>query len=343
MVLAAPQQAATAAPQPLDSPIAQVNPNHSAQTRLPRSVVRQIRRDLSQNFNIPRRNLEVVSYERQTWPDSCLGLAAANERCATAIVEGWRVEVTNGQQNWVYRSDMTGQVIRSETNQSTNLLPEVSDRLLQTIAEEFDIPVNSLRITEAQPRVWDGCMGIYVPNQACTMIALSGWQAIVAGENQSWVYHLTEDGSRIVLNPTASGGSLIPSFIPTDGQPSEPIDGTIIFRAVTSGGLAGIVSQVILTADGTIYRQVSQPISPRPSSPVVERRLSPEQVQQFQQLLEEQRFPNLSGLRYITDAAFADYPTTTFYAMGGQVEYIDLAYDDLPEALQEVIQAWNQF
>jgi hypothetical protein len=309
IVLAAPQQAAIASPQQ-HFPVAQLHTNQSSQNQLPRSVVRQVRHDLSQRLNIPQRDLDVVSFEQQTW---------------------------------VYRTDMTAQVIKLEANQNTDLLPEVSDRLLQTIAEEFDVSVNSLRITEAQPKVWDGCMGIYVPNQACTMIAISGWQAIVAGENQSWVYHLSEDGSRIVLNPTASGGSLTPSFIPTDGQPSESIDNTIIFRAVTSGGLAGTVSQVILTADGTIYRQVSQPTSPRPSDPVVERRLSPEQVQQFQQLLEEQRFPNLNGLRYITDAAFADYPTITFYAMGGQVEYIDLAYDDLPEALQEVIQAWNQF
>jgi hypothetical protein len=267
----------------------------------------------------------------------------ANQLSQNRLPRSLVQQVRHEQQNWVYRTDMTAQVIQLETNQNTDLLPEVSDRLLQTIAQETGVSVNSLRITEVQPKVWDGCMGVYVPNQACTMIAISGWQAIVAGENQSWVFHLSEDGSRIVLNPTASGGSVTPSFIPTEVQPPEPIDNTIVFRAVTSGGLAGIVSEVILTADGTIYRQVSQPISPRPSGLVVERRLSPEQVQQFQQLLEEQRFPNLNGLRYITDAAFADYPTITFYAMGGQVEYIDLAYDDLPEALQEVIQAWNQF
>ncbi|MBD2059520.1 hypothetical protein H6F88_26590 [Oculatella sp. FACHB-28] len=342
VVLAAPQQAATASPQPANSAIAQANSSQSSQNRLPRAVARQVQRDLSQRLDIPRRNLEIVSFDRQTWPDSCLGLAAANERCATATVEGWRVELTNGQQNWVYRTDMTAQVIRLETNQNNDLLPEARDRLLQTIAQEESVSINSLRITEAQPRVWDGCMGIYAPDQACTRIAISGWQVIVAGEDQSWVYHLSEDGSRIVQNSTASG-NLTPSFIPTDGGTPEPIDSAVVFRAVTSGGFAGIVSEVILTADGTIYRQVSQPSSPRPSDPVVESRLSPEQVEQFQQLLEDQRFPNLNGLRYITDVALADYPTTTFYAMGSRVEYIDLEQDNLPEALQEVVQAWNQF
>lgn len=76
VVLAAPQQAATASPQHPSSAIAQVNSNPSSQTRLPRSVARQVRRDLSQRLDIPQRNLEIVSYEQQTWPDSCLGLAA---------------------------------------------------------------------------------------------------------------------------------------------------------------------------------------------------------------------------------------------------------------------------
>jgi hypothetical protein len=344
-MLAASEQAVMSFPHASASLTAQVpSQSQSAETRLPRSVVRRVRRDLAQRLNSPRRGLEVVGFSRETWSDSCLGLAAPNERCAMAIVEGWRIELSNGEQNWVYRTDLTAQVIKLETNDDASLPPEVGDRLIQTIVQEFGVPAASLSITETQPHVWDGCMGIYEPSQACTMIAISGWQVIVAGENQSWIYHLSEDGSRIVQNSTASGGSLVPSFIPTvptDTQP-HPADDTAVFQMTTSGGLAGIVTEVVLMADGTVFRQVSQPNSPRPSDPIVERRLSPEQVEQFQQVLQNQRFPNLDGLRYITDIAFADYPTTTLSAMGSRVEYIDLEENNLPDALQVVIQTWNQ-
>lgn len=336
--------ATTAFPQPSQSSVAQVNQRRQpSETRLPRSVARRVQRDLAQRLGVSRRDLRVVSFSRETWPDSCLGLAAPNERCAMATVEGWRIEVSNDQQNWFYRTDLRGEVIKLETMDSANLLPEVSDRLLQTITQQANVPAVTLRITEAQPKIWDGCMGIYEPNQACTRIAISGYRVIVAGENQSWVYHVSEDGSRIVQNATASGsrGNLVPSFIPTDGQPTDQLDENVVFRSAVSGGLAGTVSERVLLADGTVYRQVSGLNVPQPSDPVIEKRLSPQQVQEFQQVLQQQRFPNLDGLRYITDAAFADYPTTILQAMGSQVEYIDLEQDNLPQSLQVILEAWE--
>lgn len=332
---------------PMASLIAQRRPHQGRpnqnQTRLPNSVVRQVRRDLAAQANVPQGRLRVVNYSRETWPDSCLGLARDNERCAMAIVEGWRVELTDGQRNWVYRSDLTGTVIRMETHDPASLPPQVIERLLETIAREGRVPASSLRVVETQPRVFDGCMGVYAPDVMCTRIAISGWSVIVAGENQSWVYHVSEDASRIVLNPTASGsrGDLVPSFIPTDVPEPVSMERDIIFRRTVSGGMGGFVSERVLLADGTLYQRDLRMGVPQTPEPVIEKRLSPQQVQQFQQLLQDQRFPNLHGLRYITDAAFADYPTTRFEGMSRQVEYIDLEQDNLPRSLQTIITAWE--
>jgi hypothetical protein len=318
----------------------------SPEARLPRLVQQRVRQDLSQRLDIPRRDLSIVSFSQETWPDSCLGLAAPNERCAMAIVDGWRVEVTNGQQNWVYRTDQMAQVMRTEAPNNTNnndLPPEISDRLLQTVAQQTQVSAATLKITEVQPAFFDGCMGIYEPDQFCNEIGLSSWRVIITGQEQSWVYHVSQDGSRIVQNATASGSrGVVPSFIPTNGQQPAPMDQTIVFRAVISGGLAGTMSEMVLASDGNLYRRVWSPNLPQPVAPIIETRLSPQQVRQFQQVLQEQKFPNLDGLRYITDAAFADYPTTTLQAMGSTVEYIDLEQDNLPQALQAVIQAWEQ-
>lgn len=34
-------------------------------------------------------DLNVVSIERETWPDGCLGLAAPGQVCSQALVDGW--------------------------------------------------------------------------------------------------------------------------------------------------------------------------------------------------------------------------------------------------------------
>lgn len=337
-------QAATALtnfPSPL---IAQIKPTlaQASKQRLPRPVARRVQRDLAQRLNIPQRDLKVVSFSRETWGDSCLGLAADNERCATATVEGWRIELTNGQQNWFYRTDLTGRVFRLETKDPASLPPQVMERLIETVAQQVRVPASTLKVIESRPATWDGCMGIYEPGRACTRIAIAGWQVVVAGEQQSWVYHVSQDASRIVQNATASGsrGEIFISFIP-EGNTFAPLAENVVFRMTVSGGLAGMVTETFLTSDGTIYRQTRGLNTPT-TRPTVVKRLSQQQVQQFQQVLEQQKFPNLNGLRYLTSAAFADYPTTTFQTMGTTVEYIDLAKGDLPQALQSVIQAWER-
>lgn len=312
-----------------------------ASLRLPRSVQQAVRQAVSQQFNIPTRNLKIVRFSRQTWSDGCLGLGGPAEGCLLAQVRGWRVEVTDGKQTWIYRTNNTGSAIRLEPQSSDAALPTaVRDRLLRVVARQVQIPAAQLRIAEVKSSVWDGCLGIYKPGQACTRIAISGWQAIVTGNNRSWVYHLDETGSRIAQNPTASGsrGGLVPSFIPEANEPA--IEPNVVFRLTTSGDLAGRVTQTTLTTDGTITQFTIAPNIR--SRPVVLKRLSQEQVAQFQQVLQELRFRNLNGLRYLSSAALADYPTTTLQGVDSTVQYVDLEKDNFPQALQQVIQAWEK-
>jgi hypothetical protein len=332
-------QAAIASPHPsiLSIELSQARPD----SRPSRQITRQVRLDLSERFNVPRQSLKLISFSRETWSNGCLGLEAPNERCTGALVEGWRIEMTDGQQNWVYRTDLTAQVLRPERPvDEAELPPDVSETVLMAIAKQVRVPVATLRIAESKAATWDGCMGIYEPDRACTLIAIPGWRIIVAGAKQSWVYHVSEDGARMAQNTTASSG-LVPSFATADESPYGQPESNIVFRSIEAGGLAGMVTERVLTSDGTLYRQVRQPIQQRPTASVIEKRLSKIQVQQFQQLLEDQRFPNLNNLRYLSDAAFADYPTTTVQGLGSSVEYIGLEINRLPTALRSVIQAWK--
>jgi len=306
-----------------------------------RQIIRHVRRDLAERFSVPRQSLKLVSFSRETWSNGCLGLEAPNERCTGALVEGWRIEMTDGQKNWVYRTDLTAQVLRPELPvNEAEIPPDVSETVLTAIVKQVRVPITTLRITESKAATWDGCMGIYEPGRACTFIAIPGWRMIVAGAKQSWVYHINQDGTRIAQNTTASS-SLVPTFATADESPYGQPESNIVFRSIEAGGLAGRVTERVLTSDGTLYSQVRQPNQSQGVTPIIEKRLSKSQVQQLQQLLADQRLPNLNNLRYLSDAAFADYPTLTLQGMGSSVEYIDLELDQLPTALRSVILAWN--
>jgi len=106
---------ATAAP----SQIAQTANAGSQSDRLPPKVAKAVLADLAKLQKIPPAKLKVVKYSQESWSDGCLGLPQPEEICSQAIVEGWRVVVSDGSQQWIYRTDNRGRNIRLETPNAT--------------------------------------------------------------------------------------------------------------------------------------------------------------------------------------------------------------------------------
>ncbi|MGA1133662.1 MAG: hypothetical protein ACO31I_15635 [Prochlorotrichaceae cyanobacterium] len=308
----------------------------------------RIQRDLSRRLNVSPNSLQIIEATPQTWPDQCLGLARPYERCLGGTVNGWQVQVASAQQVWIYRSDRFGQRLKLEPLTaapdfgSGDFSVETSRRLLETVAEQVNQPVNSLQILEVQSAIWDGCLGIYFPNQACTAIAMAGFRTLITDGERVWVYHLNENADQITQNATASGAQqpLVVSFAPLENTP-EALDNQVVFQSQLSGDLAGSVQRMVLMADGKIYREQVRPIGGGEPTRELIKTLSAEEVEAFLNQLEEHRFPNLNRLRYLTEAAFADYPTTRLQASYASVEYIDLEVEKLPSDLREIVRRWN--
>ena len=86
-----------------------------SQSEPPTTVINAVRQQVSNLIGRKTSILETKVYEAKTWPDSCLGLAKPDEFCTQALIEGWRVVVTNGSKTWVYRTDGDGSIIRLES------------------------------------------------------------------------------------------------------------------------------------------------------------------------------------------------------------------------------------
>lgn len=69
---------------------------------------------LSKDLGIPVDEIDYVSFSREEWSDTCLGLAEPGEMCAQVITPGWRVVLMAEGQQYVYRTDASGEVIRRE-------------------------------------------------------------------------------------------------------------------------------------------------------------------------------------------------------------------------------------
>jgi hypothetical protein len=308
---------------------------------LPGPVAQAVKQNVSQKFDVSVDQLKITESTQQQWPDGCLGLVPRGVFCIQRIVPGWRVSVTDGIQTWNYRTDETGQTVRLEDADKARLPVAVAKKLVQRVARENRVPVASLQVTEVRERVFGGCLGIYRPNQPCTKIGIQGWQAIVKGAQQTWVYHLNQDAARIERNLTASGarGDVRTSFDLFGGEQPQ-LDATIVFQKTVSGGFAGIMTKVVLTEDGKVTSYSSSPLTRQ--RPVLLKTLTAAEVQSFKQFLETQRYPNLNGLSYLTNAVLADYPGSMLESQSGVVQYIDLEPGNLPRSLQAVIREWDR-
>jgi hypothetical protein len=80
----------------------------------PNSVIAAARQDLSRKTKISVNRLQIQAAQPQTWPDGCLGLAKPGELCTQALVQGWRIILTDNQKTWVYRTDSSGTNLRLE-------------------------------------------------------------------------------------------------------------------------------------------------------------------------------------------------------------------------------------
>jgi hypothetical protein len=301
------------------------------------AVIQSIRQAVKKQFGVDQ--VAVVSATEQKWPDGCLGLPKADEVCTMAIVTGWRIEVSDKLQTWFYRTDRTGKTIRLENPQRSVLPQPVASKLIQQVARETNTPAEKLRITEVRAKTYDGCLGIYRPAQMCTEIAIKGWQSILTSPDRTYVYHLSQNADQIAQNATASGAKRkINVSFETFGTIAS-LAANEVFSSSTSGDLTGKMSRIVLTQDGKITRYQSSPTAR--FAPVVIKTLSLDRLNAFKKILENRQFPNLNGLSYLTSAAVADYPTTTYQSQSTATQFIDLEKQSLPRSLQQTISSWE--
>lgn len=341
---ATPAVIATQAQMPQPQPLQQPTNRRTTPVQLPNSVSIAVRRTHAREFKLPIATLQIASFSRETWSDGCLGLGKPNESCLAALVDGWYVEVSDGTQSWFYRTDATGRSIRLEDPNLIGSLPlEVSRKVLRTVAQAQNVPVNQLQIAAARSMTWDGCLGVAGPTDACTMIAIPGWQVIVSGPQQYWVYHINQTADQIKLNPTNSSKStVLPTFWQPDPRWFEHETGDeVVFQSVTSGGVAGLVYQTTLLKNGQVLR--TNLGGNAATTPKVIRQLSPQQVEAFTQTLQQQEFGDFLGFSYLPTTG-ADYYTIALILPGSKqgMQYADGTEAQTPIKLQRVIQAWNR-
>ncbi|WP_455390373.1 hypothetical protein [Oscillatoria salina] len=312
----------------------------------PRRVINTVLEDAAEKLEVPTSYLRIVSAEKRTWGDRCLGIPNPLALCAPAIVEGWQVTVDVGDQIWVYRTDERADLVKVENPYASEDIfsRSLAEAVLRQASQKSGLPMSQLRIVESSRHTWDGCYGIYIDRRACPEIGIPGWRVIIASENgQKLVYHTDLNGSEIRFNPIdselGSVNEVKPVRIPTSELP-ESLPRNVIFRTVSSGGFAGRTSETILYTNGRLVRNQlggnGTILSTEADS------ISRQQIREFQRLLQQQNFAQFNRLSYPAPRGSADFITVTLIGRDSVTSYVDFNQDRLPLSLQNVVKSWNE-
>lgn len=97
---------------PKEQPLAHSEPKTK---ELPPNIQSVVLNDISQRTSRDIAAFRITEAEEHTWSDSCLGLSEPDEFCAQMLTPGWQVIVTDGKQEWVYRTDSSGNLVKLES------------------------------------------------------------------------------------------------------------------------------------------------------------------------------------------------------------------------------------
>ncbi|MBW4539749.1 MAG: hypothetical protein KME43_11485 [Myxacorys chilensis ATA2-1-KO14] len=215
----------------------------------------------------------------------------------------------------------------------------VTNAILQDITRKSDVSRSSLKIIQVEPRTWsNGCLGLAEPGVLCTQALVDGWWVRVEGENQAWTYRSDRQGSVIKLEPSTRTSQLNPTRLGDDELP-KPLERGTVFRVITSGGFAGQTAQTVLLADGRLLHARMR--ANGTYAPTKVYRLSPQQLQPFQKMLEQAHLEQFDRLSYPAKPGSADFFTVTLTSPAATVQYSDSVQNQLPSPLQTVIQSWQ--
>ena len=88
---------------------------------------------LAEKLGTSAASIDIQKIQPGLWPDSCLGLGAANESCAQVVTSGYLVTLLAAGQSYAYRTDLAGKVVRLVITQGET--PTHVTAAIQALAE----------------------------------------------------------------------------------------------------------------------------------------------------------------------------------------------------------------
>jgi hypothetical protein len=164
--------------------------------------------DLALQLEISPKQVQVISFQDEEWPDSCLGLAAPDEMCLQVITPGFRILLNANGMHFEYHSDLTGDILRVSGDNKVGLIrPKFNSdesravlTAIQAINQSTGTSTNEIKIISIEVVEWsDSCLGLARSDEMCAEVITPGWIIILEADGKTYEYHTDLSGENIRL------------------------------------------------------------------------------------------------------------------------------------------------
>jgi hypothetical protein len=183
-----------------------------------------VRQQAAEDHNVNVDAVEIISVETTEWTDSCLGLGGPAEICAQAITPGYRVVVAVEGQEYAYRTDLSGAVIRAENGMADDRSGEAEPAAMvvrQMLMQQLQVNFDEIEIVEVEEAAWPGgCLGLPAENEACTRAIVAGYRVVLEVNGDQYVFRTDQEATVIRLEsaPAAQIGETVVEWTAPDDQ-----------------------------------------------------------------------------------------------------------------------------
>ena len=186
---------------------------------------------LAEKLGTPVASIEIQKIEPALWPDSCLGLGAADESCAQVVTSGYLVTLLAAGQSYAYRTDLAGKVARLVTNQGET--PAHVTAAILALADSLTVEPATITLVSAESVEWpNACLGVESPDTACAEVITPGYRVLLSVSGVTYELHTNQDGSQVMKA----------------GPVNNPSDQPVVI--LTSKDASGVCEQIVITNAG---------------------------------------------------------------------------------------------
>lgn len=162
--------------------------------------------DLALHLEMDPDQIQVISYQEESWPDSCLGLAAADEMCLQVITPGYRVLLGANGLRFEYHTDQSGGNLRTIGDTVLDPIKPGIDldkskailAAMQALNQATRIPLREIHVTSVEATQWpDSCLGLARSGEMCAEVITPGWKIILDTADNIYIFHTDQSGEII--------------------------------------------------------------------------------------------------------------------------------------------------